>query len=174
MPSSTLLIEILSRLANSSETKTDKQPQPQTDEKPTSNPEEDVEMKDIKADDDAPGADESVISVVDTLAPGDKSKARRKSNVPEHKTKKLNKKASKAKMTHVDAKPGDYFYIRLKGYPLWPGIVAAEDMLPGLILKSRPMTAAQADGSFRGDYADGGSKVNSRTFPVMYLYTNEL
>jgi len=131
-------------------------------------------MKDIK-EDEAPAADESIISAVDTSAPADKSKTRRKSGgIPEHKSKKLNKKASKAKMTHIDAKPGDYYYIRLKGYPLWPGIVAAEDMLPQLLLKTRPVTAADPEGNYRADFADGGNKVNSRTFPVMYLFTNEL
>jgi hypothetical protein len=110
-----------------------------------------------------------------TPASNSKSKARRKSGgVPEHKSKKLNKKASKAKMSHVDAKPGDYYFIRLKGYPLWPGIVCSEDMLPEGIVKSRPVTAARPDGSYRADFEDGGKKVHDRTFPVMYLFTNEL
>src|SRR3981189_2114895 len=52
-----------------------------------------------------------------TPASGSKSKARRKSaGVPEHKGKKLNKKASKVKMSHADAKPGEHYFIRLKGY----------------------------------------------------------
>jgi hypothetical protein len=106
---------------------------------------------------------------------GSKSKARRKSaGVPEHKSKKLNKKASKVKMSHADAKPGDYFFIRLKGYPLWPGIVCDESMLPQSLISTRPVTAARADGTYRADYEDGGKKVHERTFPVMYLYTNEL
>jgi hypothetical protein len=138
---------------------------------------DDVEMndEDIKADDAAPGADEAVDTSTDTPIFGAKSKGRRKSTgVPEHKGKKLNKKASKAKMTHIDATPGDYFYIRLKGYPLWPGIVCSEDMLPTTLLKTRPVTAAAADGIYREDYADGGPKAKDRTFPVMYLHTNEL
>ena len=103
------------------------------------------------------------------------SKARRKSGgIPEHKGKKLSKKASKAKMTHIDAKPGDYFMVRLKGYPPWPGIICDESMLPASLLKSRPVTAAGPDGTYRADYQDGGSKAKDRTFPVMYLYTNEL
>lgn len=132
---------------------------------------------DIKADDVAL-ADEPAGDAADsTEASGTKSnsKARRKSGgVPEHKNKKLNKKASKAKMTHIDATPGDYFMIRLKGYPLWPGIVCDETMLPNTLLKHRPVTAARPDGTYREDYADGGAKVNDRTFPVMYLHTNEL
>lgn len=131
--------------------------------------------EDIKADDAASAADGPVDASTDTPISGAKSKFRRKSTgVPEHKGKKLNKKASKAKMTHIDAVPGDYFYIRLKGYPLWPGIVCSEDMLPVTLLKSRPVTAAAADGIYRDDYADGGPKAKDRTFPVMYLHTNEL
>jgi hypothetical protein len=103
-----------------------------------------------------------------------KGKARRKSGVPEHKSKKLNKKASKAKMSHVDASPGDYFFIRLKGYPLWPGIVCDWEILPENIRKIRPVTAANADGVYREDFADGGKNIHDRTFPVMYLFTNEL
>lgn len=137
---------------------------------------EDVEMTDaIKPDDTVPAADESAEPAVDTPASTGKSKPRRKSSgIPEHKGKKLNKKASKAKMTHTDAKPGDYFYVRLKGYPLWPAIVCDESMLPITLLKSRPVTAARQDGTYRDDYEDGGSKVKDRTFPVMYLHTNEL
>ncbi|KAI6249548.1 hypothetical protein HI914_01701 [Erysiphe necator] len=103
-----------------------------------------------------------------------KSKARRRSSgVPEHRTKKINKKASKAKLTHIDAKPGDYFYVRLKGYPLWPAIVCDEEMLPKSLLKTRPVTAARADGSYREDFMDGAPKAKDRSFPVLYLYTNE-
>lgn len=107
--------------------------------------------------------------------PANKSQARRKSGVAsESKNKKLSKKASKAKLTHTDAKPGDYFLVRLKGYPPWPAIICDEAMLPTSLLKSRPVTAARADGTYRDDYKDGGPKVKDRTFPVMYLFTNEL
>jgi len=152
----------------------DTQTETQTQDKPASILGEDVEMEDIKTEESAPDAAEASAGPVDTQAAGDKSKARRKSGgVPEHK-KKLNKKASKAKMTHIEAKPGDYFYIRLKGYPLWPGIVVSEDMLPEQLLKTRPVTAADRDGNYRADFADGGKKVTQRNFPVMYLHTNEL
>ena len=137
---------------------------------------DDIEMKDeMKPDDSVPAADESLEPVDGTPASAGKSKARRKSGgVPEHKNKKLNKKASKAKITHTDAQPGDYFYVRLKGYPLWPAIVCDETMLPNTLIKSRPVTAARPDGTYRADYEDGGAKVKDRTFPVMYLHTNEL
>lgn len=103
-----------------------------------------------------------------------KDKSRRKSGgVPEHK-KKLNRKQSKAKITHTDAKPGDYFYVQMKGHPSWPAIICNEDMLPSALLSSRPVSAQRPDGTWREDYADGGKNINGRTFPVMYLYTNEL
>ncbi|KAA8576901.1 hypothetical protein EYC84_006941 [Monilinia fructicola] len=136
----------------------------------------DAELKDSEQSEDvAPAADESAEpadAAASTPASASKSKGRRKSGVPEHK-KKLNKKQSKAKLTHTDAKPGDYFYVRLKGYPLWPAIVCDEDMLPSTLIKSRPVTAMRADGTYRSDYEDGGSKAKDRTFPVMYLFTNE-
>lgn len=104
-----------------------------------------------------------------------KSKARRKSGgVPEHKTKKLNRKASKAKMTHIDAKAGDHFFARLKGFPPWPAIICDESMLPEALLNSRPVTAIQPDGQWKEGYRDGDKKVNERVFPIMYLSTNEL
>jgi hypothetical protein len=146
-----------------------------TQDKPAP-PHENMDMANsTKPDDAAPAADESAEPTADTPASAGKSKARRKSGgVPEHKGKKLNKKASKAKMTHSDAKPGDYFYVRLKGYPLWPAIVCDESMLPNTLIKSRPVTAARPDGSYRADFEDGGPKVKDRSFPVMYLHTNEL
>lgn len=146
----------------------------QTQDKPAEI--QDVEMKDdIKQDHAVLAADDSLDGAASTPASGGKSKARRKSSgIPEHKNKKLNKKASKARMTHTDAQPGDYFFVRLKGYPLWPAIVCDESMLPQTLLKSRPVTAARTDGTYRADYEDGGPKVKDRTFPVMYLHTNEL
>ena len=137
---------------------------------------EDTEMKDdVKPEDTALPSDGSVEPVVSTPASAGKIKGHRKSGgIPEHKGKKLNKKASKAKITHIDAKPGDYFYVRLKGYPLWPAIVCDESMLPTTLLKSRPASAARPDGTYRPEYEDGGAKAKDRTFAVMYLHTNEL
>jgi len=138
--------------------------------------EDDLEMKDEEQlEATAPAADgsaEPADGTVDTPASASKSKSRRKSGIPEHK-KKLNKKQSKAKMTHIDAKPGDYFFVRLKGYPLWPAIVCDEAMLPTTLLRTRPVTAMRPDGTYRADYEDGGPKAKDRTFPVMYLHTNE-
>ncbi|KAG0650649.1 hypothetical protein D0Z07_2721 [Hyphodiscus hymeniophilus] len=175
-------VEAEAIIENSAEPKitNDKQPVPEQlsaiEDKPASTLQDTEMTSDTKADEAVTIITPDGDAAVSTEASGSKSnpRPRRKSGgVPEHKNKKLNKKASKAKMTHTDAKPGDYFMIRLKGYPLWPGIVCDESMLPNTLLKSRPVTATRPDGSYREDYADGGAKVNDRTFPVMYLHTNE-
>ncbi|PSR82176.1 hypothetical protein BD289DRAFT_454464 [Coniella lustricola] len=82
-------------------------------------------------------------------------------------------KAGKAAVLHADAKPGDHFFIKLKGFPQWPCIICDEDMLPHALLKSRPVSAARADGTYREDFAEGGKRTADRTFPIMYLATNE-
>jgi len=105
----------------------------------------------------------------------DKLKARRKSTgLGEGKGKKLAKKGSKARILHLDAKPGDHFFVKLKGYPQWPVVVCDDDMLPFTLLHSRPVSAKRVDGTYRDDFADGGKRAADRTFPVMYLHTNEL
>ena len=128
---------------------------------------------------DAPSAEaaEPTAASADADNAGDKSKARRKSSaLPDHLKggKKLSKKPSKAKILHVDAKPGQHFFAKLKGFPPWPVIVCEEDMLPQNMLSTRPVTAARPDGTYREDFADGGKRIADRTFPVMYLHTNEL
>lgn len=104
------------------------------------------------------------------------SKPKRKSTggVPEHKSKTLKKKQSKTKMTNLDAKPGEYYLARLKSYPPWPSVICDEEMLPEVLLKSRPRAAKKDDGTYYEDYADGGKNVTQRSFPVMFLHTNEL
>ncbi|KAI1118784.1 hypothetical protein F5Y14DRAFT_397633 [Nemania sp. NC0429] len=74
---------------------------------------------------------------------------------------------------HLDAKPGEHYFAKLKGFPPWPVVICEEDMLPTNMLVSRPVTAARADGTYREDFADGGRRAGDRTFPVMYLHTNE-
>jgi PWWP domain len=96
------------------------------------------------------------------------------SGVPEHKTKKLNKKKSLPKITHLDAQPGEYYFARLKSYPPWPAIICDEGMLPHSLLSTRPVTTKQADGTYKEAYADDGKRVHERTFPIMFLHTNEL
>jgi hypothetical protein len=109
---------------------------------------EDIKMTDaINPDDTAPAANKPAKPAINMPALIGKSKPRgRSSKIPEHKSKdkKLNKKALKAYMTHIDAKPGDYFYVSLKGYPLWPAIICDESMLPIPLLRSRPVTARDA------------------------------
>ncbi|KAN0072969.1 hypothetical protein V8E54_009083 [Elaphomyces granulatus] len=101
--------------------------------------------------------------------------AKRKSTggVAEHKTKKLNRKKSQPRITHLDANPGNYYLARLKSYPPWPAIICDEEMLPQTLLNTRPVTTKQADGSYRESYADGGKRAHERTFPIMFLETNE-
>lgn len=90
--------------------------------------------------------------------------------VPEHKSKKLNKKKSKP-LTNLNARPGEYFFARMKGHPPWPSIICDEEMLPQSLLSSRPVTARLADGSFKKEeYADGGKRAYERTYPVMFLW----
>ena len=114
----------------------------------------------------------------DAAASANKAKnAKRKSiSAPESsKGKKLNKKASKARITHINAEPGEHYFVKLKGFPQWPVIICDEEMLPESLIKSRPVTARRQDGTYREDYADDDSKkAADRTFPVMYLHTNEL
>ena len=103
------------------------------------------------------------------------SAKKKSSAVPEHKTKKLNKKASKTKLTNLEAKPGDYYFARMKGHPPWPSIVCDEHMLPRTLLETRPVTAQLPDGTYKKpEYADGGKRAYDRTFPIMFLHTNEL
>lgn len=111
-----------------------------------------------------------------TAADTDKSKSKHRKSIGggDAKGKKLNRKASKPRILHLDAQPGDHYYVKLKGHPQWPVIICDEDMLPASLLKSRPVTAKRADGTYREDFADGAKKVADRTFPVMYLHTNEL
>ncbi|KAI1345117.1 hypothetical protein F5Y15DRAFT_410795 [Xylariaceae sp. FL0016] len=120
-----------------------------------------------------PASDGNAVETENATPSGDKSKGRRKSTGVAAAGKKLNKKASKAKILHLDAKPGDYFFAQLKGFPPWPVIVAEEDMLPPTLVRTRPVTAARPDGTYREDFADGGKRIADRTFPVMYLHTNE-
>lgn len=106
--------------------------------------------------------------------PASKGKRKSTGGVPEHKNKTLKKKQSKQKITNLDAQPGDYFLARLRSFPPWPSIVCDEEMLPDTLLKTRPVTAMQSDGTYKELYADGGKKAIERTYAVMFLLTNEL
>ena len=107
--------------------------------------------------------------------PAQPKKAKRKSTtgIPEHKSRKVNKKKSQV-LTHLDAMPGDIYLAHLRGHPIWPVVIPDEEMLPQAILASRPKSARRPDGTFGDDFADGGKRVNERSFPVMFLGGNEL
>lgn len=146
--------------------------QPKKDEQDEKKDEpEDVEMKDSTG-----GTAAEVEADTKEAAAADKAKTsrRKSSGGSEPKGKKLNKKQSKASLLNLDAQPGDQYLVKLRGFPPWPAVICDEDMLPGPILASRPVTAKRADGTYREDFADGGKRMKDRTFPVMYLHTNEL
>lgn len=102
---------------------------------------------------------------------GKKDKSRRKSGVPEHKNKTLKKKQS---MLHLDVEPGQFWFVRMKGYPRWPAVVCDNDMLPEPLIANRPVSAMRVDGSYREDFREGGKNARDRRYPVMFLGTNEL
>ncbi|KAJ6026686.1 uncharacterized protein N7446_004712 [Penicillium canescens] len=86
---------------------------------------------------------------------------------------KLSRKKSVTRITHLDAKPGQYYLARLRSYAPWPSIICDDEILPESLLENRPVTAMQKDGSYKGEYADGGRRTHERTFPVMFFETNE-
>lgn len=154
---------------------------PKEGEKPAED--EDTEMKDATetpaakeatADSAAPPADgETTAANAAAETPAAKGRNNRRKSTGGAGGKTLSKKASKARLTHLDAKPGDHFLVKLKGFPAWPAIICDESMLPQALVVNRPVTAARRDGTYNEAYADGGKRVNDRSFPVMYLYTNE-
>lgn len=140
----------------------------------------DTEMQDAAETGDAYGAESSsaIPPTNGTPAPSKRvstggSSRKKSSAVPEHKSKKLNKKKSRP-LTNLNAQPGEYYIARMKGHPPWPSVICDEDMLPQSLLTTRPVTAALEDGTFkRPEYADGGKRAHERTFPIMFLHTNE-
>ncbi|KAL2685100.1 hypothetical protein Neosp_006196 [[Neocosmospora] mangrovei] len=154
---------------------------PKEGEKPAED--EDTEMKDATetpaakeatADSAAPPADgETTAANTAAETPVAKGRNNRRKSTGGAGGKTLSKKASKARLTHLNAKPGDHFLVKLKGFPAWPAIICNESMLPQALVVNRPVTAARRDGTYNEAYADGGKRVNDRSFPVMYLYTNE-
>lgn len=143
---------------------------------PPAAPESSLKEDDKPEEMDTAAAAPSSDAAATTATPKTKTPSRRKSTAGGDSTKgkKLNKKGSKAAILHTDAKPGQHYFIKLKGFPQWPCIICDEDMLPQALLKSRPVSAARADGGYREDFADGGKRAHDRTFPIMYLATNEL
>lgn len=150
---------------------TEHKPEEKSEEKPSA--EGDSEMPD--APETAVAEGEQTTGAVAEKTPLTNNKTnRRKSAGGGNNRKSLNKKASKAKITHLDVQPGDHFTVKLKGYPEWPAIIADDTMLPPPILNTRPVTAKRADGTYAEAYADGGKRAQDRNYPVMFLQTNEL
>lgn len=146
-----------------------------SEEKPAAT-DPDTEMQDADAE-KQPEAEPSSSTAPAAEAngtPSSKSKRKSSAGIPEHRSKTLKKKQSKAKITHLDAKPGDLYLARLRSYPPWPAIVCDEAILPQVLLATRPVTAMKTDGTYNEPYADDGKKVADRTFAVMFLHTNEL
>ena len=137
-------------------------------------PAEDAEVKDSSAFQATSDPAVEANGTPSTSKRPQNGKRKSTAGVPEHKTKKLNKKKSLPKITHLDAQPGEYYFARLKSYPPWPAIICDEGMLPHSLLSTRPVTTKQADGTYKEAYADGGKRVHERTFPIMFLHTNEL
>ena len=158
--------------------KTEHNPNNSSDQATSSQQEvEDTEMQDAAEPDDAIGAEPGPAASIANGTPASSSKRasnggstkKKSSAVPEHRSKKLNKKKSKP-MTNLNAQPGEYYFARMKGHPPWPSIICDEQMLPQSLLSSRPVTAALSDGSYKKpEYADGGKRAFERTFPVMFL-----
>ena len=157
----------------------------QTNGDTSSIPKEDEEMagKQATTEVTAPDGDTTEVAEAPSAAVGDaqptpassSKKEKRKSvgAVPEHKNKKLNKKKSMPTL-RLECQPGELYWARLKGYPPWPSVVCDEQMLPESLLASRPVSTARPDGSLRDDFKEGGKNAKERTFPVMFLSTNEL
>ncbi|KAL5624640.1 hypothetical protein BROUX41_004700 [Berkeleyomyces rouxiae] len=135
-------------------------------------------------------ADESTVKSEDKAASEDKDTEMKDADEPVEKKETVASKATHRKKAggasaggrkkkavrttqFIDAQPGDQFLVKLKGFPAWPAVIADEDMLPTQLLSTRPVTARRADGTYRDDYAEGGKRMNDRSFPVMYLHTNE-
>ncbi|MCJ1356949.1 MAG: hypothetical protein MMC33_006945 [Icmadophila ericetorum] len=135
---------------------------------------EDTEMKDVAEGTGDAAAESSSAAAGTNGTPKKGGSAKKKSSaVPEHKSKKLNKKKSKVTL-RLEVKPGELYLARMKGHQPWPSIVCDEEMLPQILLNSRPITTAQPDGTYKKpEYADGGKRVSERTFPIMFLHTNE-
>lgn len=74
----------------------------------------------------------------------------------------------------MTAQPGEYYLARMKGHPPWPSVICDEEMLPNSLLTTRPVTARMPDKKFRKpEYEDGGKRAHERTYPIMFLHTNE-
>ncbi|KAL4888656.1 hypothetical protein BDV59DRAFT_196274 [Aspergillus ambiguus] len=108
-----------------------------------------------------------------TPASAKKSSSSKRKSTGGDSRSKLSRKKSQSRITHLHAKPGEYYLARLRSFPPWPSIICDEEILPQSLLTTRPVSAARPDGTYREDYADDGKRAHERTFPVMFFQTNE-
>lgn len=141
---------------------------------------EDLAGKQATTEATAPDGEKAEVAVAPSATDADpassaakKEKRKSTSGVPEHKSKSLKKKKSMPTL-HLDCKPGDYYWARLKGHQPWPAIICDEQMLPEMLLGTRPVSTTRPDGSLREDFKEGGKNAKERTYAVMFLQTNEL
>ncbi|KAF2099640.1 hypothetical protein NA57DRAFT_75143 [Rhizodiscina lignyota] len=134
---------------------------------------EDKTMADVNGDKAEPAAEDAP-AADGTPGTGKKDNKRRKSSavLPEHKNKSLKKKQSKS-VLHLNVEPGQFWFVRMKGYPPWPAVICDEEMLPTVLLQNRPVSAMRTDGSYREDFLEDGKNARDRRYPVMFLGTNE-
>lgn len=127
------------------------------------------------AEEAAPSASAEPAAATTPAAGGKDKKRKSTGGVPEHKGKKAQgKRKSMPANLNLDAKPGQFFWARLKGYPPWPSVICDESMLPEVLLASRPVSTSRPDGTIREDFLEGGKNAKDRTYPIMFLSTNEL
>lgn len=123
----------------------------------------------------AQSASAEAIAATTPTTSGKDKKRKSTGGVPEHKGKKAaGKRKSLPANLNLDAKPGQFFWARLKGYPPWPSVICDESMLPEALLASRPVSTSRPDGTIREDFLEGGKSAKDRTYPIMFLSTNEL
>lgn len=131
-----------------------------------------AEAAPAKAEGEAATAEDAPAEANGTPASAKKSSKNRRSSTGA--TQKLNRRKSQNRITHLDAKPGQYYMARLRSFAPWPAIICDDEILSESFNESRPVTAMQKDGSYKGEYADGGRRTHERTFPVMFLGSNDL
>ncbi|CAG8080001.1 unnamed protein product [Penicillium olsonii] len=180
MAEDTVPVEERAEKPTDSETVTTEQPEPAAaTEKPEAQAEKPASEKpeaEAKPEGDATEAppaqaeDAPAPEVNGTPASAQKSSKNRRVSTG---TPKLNRKKSQSRITHLDAKPGQYFLARLRSFAPWPAIICDDEILPEAFQEARPVTAMQKDGSYKGEYADGGRRTHERTFPVMFFESNE-
>ncbi|KAL4872216.1 hypothetical protein BDV12DRAFT_193663 [Aspergillus spectabilis] len=173
--------ESIEQEANGAEEKSADNPTAQEDKKESSDApaepaETSAESGDAKKSDEGAAtpaeSQPAAVPEANGTPPSTKKSSKRKSTGGDNKSK-LNRKKSQSRITHLDAKAGEYYLARLRSFPPWPAIICDEEILPQTLLSTRPVTAQRPDGTYREDYADGGKRVAERTFPVMFLQTNE-